>query len=269
MVSPVCQPSHLISPSEQVIPRIGLAITLYDVLRVSDGVIGYGTGKANVNVDFRLIVFRPFKGEIILGQISSASEEGIRGNLIWFFFRFLLPQSISSQNHTTLSRLFLTRSLQLKLTDGSHHPIVRLDFFDEILVPPHLLLPNSHLYVLLSPKPFSPSLCSHLTPPNSNVRERVWQWTNDADEYYYDKSEWVRIRIEDEKWADGDNDNNVSMSTANPQQRPPSAAQVVAETTQERKSPWSLTVRCFFSSSEILFCLHCSHARRGPGGLID
>ena len=29
-------------------------------------------------VEFRLIVFRPFKGEIILGRISSASEWGIK-----------------------------------------------------------------------------------------------------------------------------------------------------------------------------------------------
>lgn len=46
---------------------------------MQDGIIGYGTGKANVNVEFRLVVFRPFKGEIILGQISSASERGIKG----------------------------------------------------------------------------------------------------------------------------------------------------------------------------------------------
>lgn len=29
-------------------------------------------------VEFRLVVFRPFKGEIILGRISSASEWGMK-----------------------------------------------------------------------------------------------------------------------------------------------------------------------------------------------
>ena len=62
----------------KVIPKIGLCIHLYDILHVADGIIGHGTGIANVNVEFRLIVFRPFKGEIILGQISSASEHGIK-----------------------------------------------------------------------------------------------------------------------------------------------------------------------------------------------
>lgn len=31
-----------------------------------------------VLVKFRLIVFRPFKGEIILGKITSSSENGIK-----------------------------------------------------------------------------------------------------------------------------------------------------------------------------------------------
>ena len=30
-------------------------------------------------VEFRLVVFRPFKGEIILGRISSASDYGMKG----------------------------------------------------------------------------------------------------------------------------------------------------------------------------------------------
>lgn len=32
-----------------------------------------------ITVKFRLIVFRPFKGEIMLGKISSATEHGIKG----------------------------------------------------------------------------------------------------------------------------------------------------------------------------------------------
>ena len=79
----------------QVIQKIGLCICVYDVLSASDGLIGHGTGIVNVNgvpkksglqcpyikrflVEFRLIVFRPFKGEIVLGQISSASEYGMK-----------------------------------------------------------------------------------------------------------------------------------------------------------------------------------------------
>ena len=77
---------------------------MFDILKTSDGLIGHGTGIVNVNgkqtspfqnskliiqnlasnvhlVEFRLIVFRPFKGEIILGKISSSSEYGIKSTL--------------------------------------------------------------------------------------------------------------------------------------------------------------------------------------------
>ncbi|RYP41779.1 hypothetical protein DL767_000795 [Monosporascus sp. MG133] len=63
--------------SNRVIQKIGLCICMYDLLWASEGLIGHGTGMVNVNVEFRLIVFRPFKGETILGKISSATPDGI------------------------------------------------------------------------------------------------------------------------------------------------------------------------------------------------
>ena len=83
----------------QVIQKIGLCISFYDLLESSDGLIGHGTGLVNVNgrlyqhflnseiltdyhiVKFRMIVFRPFKGEIMLGKISSGTEHGIKSAL--------------------------------------------------------------------------------------------------------------------------------------------------------------------------------------------
>ncbi|RYO99178.1 hypothetical protein DL763_001668 [Monosporascus cannonballus] len=63
--------------SNRVIQKVGLCICMYDLLWASEGLIGHGTGMVNVNVEFRMIVFRPFKGEAILGRISSATPEGI------------------------------------------------------------------------------------------------------------------------------------------------------------------------------------------------
>ncbi|RAL61684.1 hypothetical protein DID88_002752 [Monilinia fructigena] len=40
--------------------------------------IGHGDGLVNVNVEFRIVVFRPFKFEIMTGRISSSIESGIR-----------------------------------------------------------------------------------------------------------------------------------------------------------------------------------------------
>jgi len=61
----------------QVIQKIGLCICLWDVTWASEGLIGHGTGLVNVNVEFRLVVFRPFKGEVLLGRITSGTQDGI------------------------------------------------------------------------------------------------------------------------------------------------------------------------------------------------
>ena len=80
----------------KVIQKVGLCICVYDILTASEGYIGHGTGIANVNgkvpyqicrsipnlqgriVEFRLVVFRPFKGEVLVGKISSSTEHGIK-----------------------------------------------------------------------------------------------------------------------------------------------------------------------------------------------
>ena len=79
----------------QVIQKIGLGICFYDLLKASEGQIGHdNTGIVNVNgpnslyklpgslltdpVVFRLLVFRPFRSEIICGRIASATEQGMK-----------------------------------------------------------------------------------------------------------------------------------------------------------------------------------------------
>ena len=99
--------------ANKVIQKIGLCICLYDLLSASDGLIGHGDGLVNVNgttyllfsiyypassfttqnltvtvVEFRLIVFRPFKHEVMVGRISSAIEAGIRSLFLPSLFFF-------------------------------------------------------------------------------------------------------------------------------------------------------------------------------------
>lgn len=68
--------------ANKVIQKIGLCICLWDVLWASEGLIGHGTGLVNVNVEFRLVVFRPFKGEVMLGRITSGTQDGINSALL-------------------------------------------------------------------------------------------------------------------------------------------------------------------------------------------
>ncbi|KAI9824239.1 MAG: DNA-directed RNA polymerase III subunit rpc25 [Thelocarpon impressellum] len=144
--------------ANKVIQKIGVCICMYDLLKASEGLIGHGTGIVNVNVEFRLVVFRPFKGEIILGKISSSSSQGIK---------------------------------------------VRLDFFDEITVPAHLLFEGSRF----------------------DHNEQVWIWTSDGAELYFDKNEIVHFRVESEDWND--------QSPVAPSERGAAAA-------MERKSPYAI-----------------------------
>ncbi|KAL8387562.1 hypothetical protein RB599_002666 [Gaeumannomyces hyphopodioides] len=101
----------------KVIQKLGLCICVYDLLWASEGLIGHGTGVVNVNgipiyttlsfstpphlghrlvsctlhasrltcttlltgiaVECRLVVFRPFKGEVLFARISRCVKDGI------------------------------------------------------------------------------------------------------------------------------------------------------------------------------------------------
>jgi DNA-directed RNA polymerase III subunit RPC8 len=85
-----------------VVQKIGLCICLWDILWTSEGLIGQGDGLVNVNgmhwsitlsvsvltgfaVEFRMVVFRPFKGEVIVARIADQSAEGIHRQSIRLF----------------------------------------------------------------------------------------------------------------------------------------------------------------------------------------
>jgi DNA-directed RNA polymerase subunit E'/Rpb7 len=59
---------------DRVIPGLGLAVSVYDVLSLEGGHIYPNEGSAYFKVTFRLVVFRPVVGEILEGTILSASK---------------------------------------------------------------------------------------------------------------------------------------------------------------------------------------------------
>ena len=102
-----------------------------------------------------------------------------------------------------------------------------------------LLLHNQYVNEPKHPifaKYHEPILLNHLSPfsymadiNHSNAAEQCWIWKNDGQEYFYDKHEWVRVRVEQEHWHD---------------QSPVAPSAREAMFVQERKSPYSVTVRC-------------------------
>ncbi|KAF2847570.1 DNA-directed RNA polymeras-like protein III 25 kDa polypeptide, partial [Plenodomus tracheiphilus IPT5] len=88
--------------SNKIVPGIGLCICMWDLLSATQGLIGHGTGLVNVNIEFRIAVFRPFRGEIIYGRIKSSSPEGIIIDLDFTSEVFIPYQNLfenSSFNH--------------------------------------------------------------------------------------------------------------------------------------------------------------------------
>lgn len=69
---------------------MGLCLSVFDVLEAEDPYVHSGEASAYVKVKFRLIVFRPFIGEVLEGTVRSCSEEGIHISLS-FYDDILIP----------------------------------------------------------------------------------------------------------------------------------------------------------------------------------
>ncbi|KAK7208092.1 RNA polymerase III subunit Rpc25-domain-containing protein [Myxozyma melibiosi] len=77
--------------ANKVVQDVGLCLCLYDILEVGDGLIRHGDGSAYIKTVFRLVVFRPFIGEVLVGWVSSCSEEGIKVRM-GFFDDIFIPK---------------------------------------------------------------------------------------------------------------------------------------------------------------------------------
>ena len=69
---------------DKVIRDLGLVITLYDVVSVEGGTVYPGEGSAHFKVVFRVVVFRPFVGEVLEATLKRSDEEGLRVSLGFF-----------------------------------------------------------------------------------------------------------------------------------------------------------------------------------------
>jgi len=63
--------------ANKVVRNVGLCIMVYDLLEIGDGFIFPGDGAANFEIKFRLVVYLPFVGEVLIGKIKNSTEEGL------------------------------------------------------------------------------------------------------------------------------------------------------------------------------------------------
>lgn len=64
--------------ANKVVADVGLCVALYDLVSVGDAFIHPSDGTSHSHVEFRMVVFRPFVGEVLKGRIVSCTEEHIR-----------------------------------------------------------------------------------------------------------------------------------------------------------------------------------------------
>ncbi|KAI7904774.1 DNA-directed RNA polymerase III subunit RPC8-like protein [Cokeromyces recurvatus] len=76
--------------ANKVVQEVGLCICVHDILETSEGFILYGDGCSYIKVTFRVVVFRPFVGEILVGKIKSCSPNGVLVTM-GFFDDILIP----------------------------------------------------------------------------------------------------------------------------------------------------------------------------------
>ncbi|KAL7419387.1 DNA-directed RNA polymerase III complex subunit Rpc25 [Cryptotrichosporon argae] len=87
----------------------GLGLGVYDISTAEDGKVTWGNGQMYYRVSFRLMMFVPFIGEVIVGKILSNTETYIRISLgffqdIYVPLTLLPPNSAYDPNHE--DRLF-------------------------------------------------------------------------------------------------------------------------------------------------------------------
>lgn len=83
--------------ANKILPGVGLGICCYDFVRIGDPYIYPSEGSAHRIVTFRLVVFRPFVGEILTGRIMACSRDGLRVTL-GFFNDIHVPANLIQNN---------------------------------------------------------------------------------------------------------------------------------------------------------------------------
>ncbi|PSC70715.1 DNA-directed RNA polymerase III subunit RPC8 [Micractinium conductrix] len=75
---------------DKVVQGLGLVFTLYDLLSIGDGYVYPSDGGAHYKVSFRVVVFRPFQEELLVGKVHRMTRDGIFVDM-GFFRDVLIP----------------------------------------------------------------------------------------------------------------------------------------------------------------------------------
>ncbi|KAL7663154.1 DNA-directed RNA polymerase subunit [[Candida] zeylanoides] len=85
--------------ANKVVANLGLAVSVWDVLDIKDGLLKPGDGAAFVEVRFRCVVWKPFIGEILTGWVEDCTQDGIKVRME-FFSDIFIPGNYFFENCT-------------------------------------------------------------------------------------------------------------------------------------------------------------------------
>jgi DNA-directed RNA polymerase III subunit RPC8 len=99
----------------------GLCVAFYDLLEAEDPIVYPAEGCCHATVKFRLILFRPFNGEIIEGKVLSSSPGGLKVSL-GFYDDIVIPSHLlpSPSEYEVTQSTWLWKFNQLENNNGEY-----------------------------------------------------------------------------------------------------------------------------------------------------
>lgn len=147
-----------------------------------------------ITVEFEMVVFRPFKHEVILARITHQTEEGI--------YREFQPAILVTQDMPNTYIILQLAWTSLAISSSQ---------------PRSYQTTQSCKYQLAFPI----ASLRHSNKILSDTTEKVWVWKEDGQELYFDNNEMVRFRVIGEEWHDQTPTGPVEVDQAANQLLPP------------------------------------------------
>ncbi|RVW54943.1 DNA-directed RNA polymerase III subunit RPC8 [Vitis vinifera] len=158
---------------DKVIANLGLCISVYDIRSIDGGFVFPGDGASTYTVEFRLVMFRPFVGEIITAKLKESDANGLQ----YLGSAVESCKSLSS-SIVEVACLVLKDSLVVPcLSEVAFE--VSLGFFDDIYIPVHLM----------------PNPC-HCEADPENKSQVIWIWDYQEQKFPIDGLDEIRFQVQ-------------------------------------------------------------------------
>ncbi|XP_051138554.1 uncharacterized protein LOC127256546 [Andrographis paniculata] len=85
---------------DKVVEKLGLCVSVYDIRSIDGGFIFPSHGASTYTVKFRLVMFRPFVGEIISARLKESTKDGLHLTLGFFDDIYVPVPLLPVPNHS-------------------------------------------------------------------------------------------------------------------------------------------------------------------------